>query len=90
MIELGQIRAGLVVGTEGGRPLVENTIRRLNDDASIGRREVKQFVASLTIGSGSVAVLLCDRELSRTQNRLERRRGPRPHARSRPLPERRS
>ena len=27
MIELGQIRAGLVVGTENGRPLVENTIR---------------------------------------------------------------
>jgi 3-oxoacyl-[acyl-carrier-protein] synthase III len=71
MIELGQIRAGLVVGTECGRALVENTIARLNDDASIDRRGVKQFVASLTIGSGSVAVLLCDRELSRTQNRLQ-------------------
>jgi acyl-CoA:acyl-CoA alkyltransferase len=70
MIELGQVRAALVVGTECGRTLVENTISRLNDDASIGRREVKQFVASLTIGSGSVAVLLCDRELSQTQNRL--------------------
>ena len=28
MIELGQIRAGLVVGTEGGRQLVETTIAR--------------------------------------------------------------
>ncbi len=27
MIELGQIRAGIVVGTESSRPLVENTIR---------------------------------------------------------------
>lgn len=71
MIELGQIRAGLVVGTECGRPLVEATIERLNTDESIDRRAVKLFVASLTIGSGSVAVLLCDRELSRTQNRLE-------------------
>jgi 3-oxoacyl-[acyl-carrier-protein] synthase-3 len=71
MIELGQIRAALVVGTECGRTLVENTIRRLNDDATIGRREAKYFVASLTIGSGSVAVLLCDRELSQTQNLLE-------------------
>ena len=70
MIELGQIRAGLVVGTECGRSLVENTVQRLNQDASIGRQEVKQFVASLTIGSGSAAVLLCDRELTRTGHRL--------------------
>jgi 3-oxoacyl-[acyl-carrier-protein] synthase-3 len=71
MIELGQIRAALVVGTECGRALVETTVERLNGDATIDRRSVKQFFASLTIGSGSVAVLLCDRELSRTQNRLE-------------------
>lgn len=70
MIELGQIRAGLVVGTEDGRSLVENTIARLNVDASIDRREVKQFIASLTIGSASAAVLLCDRELSRSGRRL--------------------
>lgn len=70
MIELGQIRAGLIVGTEDGRSLVENTVQRLNDDSSIDRRRIKQFVASLTIGSASVAVLLCDRELSRTGHRL--------------------
>jgi 3-oxoacyl-[acyl-carrier-protein] synthase-3 len=70
MIELGQTRAALVVGTECGRSLVENTIERLNSNAAIDRRQIKQFVASLTIGSGSVAVLLCDRELSRTGNRL--------------------
>ncbi len=71
MIELGQIRAGLVVGTECGRSLVENTIDRINRDATIDRQGVKQFIASLTIGSASVAVLLCDRELSRTHNRIE-------------------
>lgn len=70
MIELGQIRAGLVVGSECGRTLVENTIARLNADATIDRQSVKQFVASLTIGSASVAMLLCDRELSQTQNRI--------------------
>jgi 3-oxoacyl-[acyl-carrier-protein] synthase III len=70
MIELGQIRAGLVVGTEDGRSLVETTIERLNADPTIDRRAIKQFVASLTIGSGSVAVLLCDRALSRKQHRL--------------------
>jgi acyl-CoA:acyl-CoA alkyltransferase len=70
LIELGQIRAGLVVGTESGGPLVENTIRRLNDDATLTRDQMKLAVASLTIGSASAAVLLTDRDLSRTQNRL--------------------
>lgn len=70
MIELGQIRAGLVVGTEGSRQLVETTIRHLNETHSLTRDDVKLAVASLTIGSGSAAVLLCDRELSRTANRL--------------------
>jgi len=70
MIELGQIRAGIVVGTECGRELVDNTVRRLNEDTRLTRRDIKSLVASLTIGSGSVALLLCDTELSRTQNRV--------------------
>ena len=63
MIELGQIRAGLVVGTESSRPLVETTIAALNADTSLTRQQIKQAVASLTIGSGSAAVLLVDRTL---------------------------
>lgn len=70
MIELGQIEAGIVVGSEGGRQLVEQTIATLNADASLTRQEVKLAIASLTIGSASAAVLLCRRELSRTGNRL--------------------
>jgi 3-oxoacyl-[acyl-carrier-protein] synthase-3 len=70
LIELGQIRAGLVVGTEGSRQLVETTIRHLNETTSLTRADVKLAVASLTIGSGSAAVLLCDRELSHTNHRL--------------------
>ncbi len=70
MIELGQIRAGLVVGTEGGRQLVEHTIETLNRDTSLSRNDIKLAVASLTIGSASCAILLCDRELSATGNRL--------------------
>jgi len=70
MIELGQIRAGLVVGTECGRQLVENTVERLNEDLSLSRRDVKLLVASLTIGSGGVAMVLCDEELSETKNRV--------------------
>ncbi len=70
MIELGQIRAGVVVGTESSRSLVETTIERLNTDTSLSRNDIKSAVASLTIGSGSAAVVLVDRELSRTGNRL--------------------
>jgi 3-oxoacyl-[acyl-carrier-protein] synthase-3 len=70
MIELGQIRAGVVVGTESGRALVENTIRELNSNPSLTRNDIKLSIASLTIGSGSAAVVLCHRDLSRTGNRL--------------------
>ncbi len=70
LIELGQVRAGLVVGTEGSRQLVETTLAQLNRDTSLTRDDVKLALASLTIGSASVAVLLVDKELSRTGNRL--------------------
>lgn len=70
MIELGQLRAGLVVGTECGRELVDNTIGRLNEDTKLTRQDIKYLIASLTIGSGSVAMLLCDEELSQTKNHL--------------------
>jgi 3-oxoacyl-[acyl-carrier-protein] synthase-3 len=70
MIELGQIRAGVVVGTECGRELVENTIEMLNHDRSLTRESIKDSIASLTIGSASAAIVLCDEELSKTGNRL--------------------
>jgi len=61
MIELGQIRTALVVGTESARPLVETTIAKLNRDTSLTRETIKPAIASLTIGSGSCAILLTDR-----------------------------
>jgi acyl-CoA:acyl-CoA alkyltransferase len=70
MIELGQIRAGVVVGTESGRALVESTVAHLNADTSLSRQDIKSAFASLTIGAGSAAIVLCDRALSRTGNRL--------------------
>ncbi len=70
MIELGEIEAGLVVGTESSRSLTEVTIRILNSDHSIDRRSIKKAFASLTIGSGSAAVLLTHRSISRSGHRL--------------------
>lgn len=69
-IELGRIQAGIVVGTESGRDLVEGTIDSLIHDRSLTRQSIKPAFASLTIGSGSAAILLCDRKLSRTGHRL--------------------
>jgi 3-oxoacyl-[acyl-carrier-protein] synthase-3 len=69
-IELGQVRAGLVVGTESARRLVESTIAELNENTSLSRDAVKPAMASLTIGSASAALLLVDRELSRDGERF--------------------
>jgi 3-oxoacyl-[acyl-carrier-protein] synthase-3 len=70
MIELGQIRAGLIVGTESSRSLVETTIAELNANTSLTRQTIKLALASLTIGSASCAVLVTDRELSEFDNRI--------------------
>lgn len=70
LIELGQIRAGLVVGSEDSRPLMDGTIAALNRDETLTRASVKPAFASLTIGSASAAMLLVHRDLSRTGNRL--------------------
>jgi 3-oxoacyl-[acyl-carrier-protein] synthase-3 len=71
LIELGQIRAGLVVGAEDSRSLLESTIDALNADHSLTRDRVKPAFASLTIGSASAAVLLVHRDVSRTGNALQ-------------------
>jgi 3-oxoacyl-[acyl-carrier-protein] synthase-3 len=63
MIAAGMIRAGVVVGTENSRPLLEATIDSLNADESLTRKSVKSAFASLTIGSGSCAWLICHRDL---------------------------
>ena len=69
-IELGQMDAVLVVGTEDSRALVENTIESLNSDSHWTRKTVKMAVASLTIGSASSAILLTNEANSSTGNRL--------------------
>jgi 3-oxoacyl-[acyl-carrier-protein] synthase III len=70
MIELGQVQAGVIVGTEDGRGLVEGTIETLLRTPNVTRNDVKLAFASLTIGCGSAAIVLCDRKLSHTGNRL--------------------
>lgn len=73
MVELGQIEAGLVVATENGRPLVDATVADLvkrAEDGTLGRRDLRPAFASLTIGSGSVAAVVCKDTLARGGARL--------------------
>jgi 3-oxoacyl-[acyl-carrier-protein] synthase III len=70
LIELGQIEAGIVVGAEDSRTLLESTIDELNRNPSLTRETVKPAFASLTIGSASAAVLLTHDSISRTKNHL--------------------
>ena len=63
-VELGHIRAGLVVSGENGSALLESTVAALVSDPDITRRQLKDHFASLTIGSGGAAVLLCAREFA--------------------------
>ena len=67
-IELGQIRAGMVVSCESARQIMDTTIDRL---LKTGSMEVfKKTIATLTGGSGAVAVVLTDGSLSATGHRL--------------------
>lgn len=60
MIELGQVGKGLVVAGETGEDLVATAINTLNDDLSLTRKTIKPIFASLTIGSGAVAMVMGD------------------------------
>jgi 3-oxoacyl-[acyl-carrier-protein] synthase-3 len=57
-IELGQIRAGLVVSCESARTIVDTMIDRLKDRPSM--ELFTESLATLTGGSGAAAVLLTD------------------------------
>lgn len=58
-IELGQVRAGMVVSCESARDVIELTVSRLNANPAMDF--FVQSLATLTGGSGAVAVILADR-----------------------------
>ena len=62
MIDSGQIKCGMVVAGENGRPLVEQTVQHLLT-APLHRNAIKPFFANLTIGSGAVAAVVCHEDL---------------------------
>jgi 3-oxoacyl-[acyl-carrier-protein] synthase-3 len=70
MIELGQIKAALLVAGENSRPLLESTIKIMIEDKTLTRQSIKKYFSSLTIGSGSMAVVLTHKNISSTKHRL--------------------
>ena len=70
MIELGQVRNGLVVSGETAEDLLESTLLSLLADQTLTRKSIKPAFASLTIGSGSMGLLMRRAESSEKKPRL--------------------
>ena len=64
MIESGMIRYGLIVDGEGSREAVEATIKRLQAD-DVTEQVFRENFATLTLGSGAVAMILCHKDISK-------------------------
>lgn len=69
MIEAGAIDYGLVVDGEGSQEVVMATVNRLRAD-DVSPHTFRDNFATLTLGSGAVAMLLCRKSLSRSGHSL--------------------
>jgi 3-oxoacyl-[acyl-carrier-protein] synthase III len=70
MIELGQIKAGIVVGCESSKRLIDTTIYKLLKDPDLTRDKLKTAFATLTLGSGAVAAVLTHSSLTQDGHKL--------------------
>ncbi len=64
MIESGAIKSALIVSGENAGPLIEHTLKHLLNDPQMDRKRIKPYMASLTIGSAGVAILLTHESLA--------------------------
>lgn len=70
MIELGQVKAGLIVSGENGKQLIESTIKELLANTQLTRKQFKPYFASLTIGAGAAAMVMTHASISKTGHKL--------------------
>jgi 3-oxoacyl-[acyl-carrier-protein] synthase-3 len=70
MIELGQVKAGIVVASESSRHITNVTIEEILKDPGISRENIKPSLASLTLGSGAVAAVLTHSSLSQSGHQV--------------------
>jgi 3-oxoacyl-[acyl-carrier-protein] synthase-3 len=69
MIERGQVDYGVVVNAEDSRPITEATIERLLVE-EVDEAAFRQNFASLTLGSGSVSMVLARSDLAENGHRF--------------------
>lgn len=70
MIELGQVRYGLIVAGETAEELIRSTVQQLLAEETMTRKSIKPAFASLTIGSGAVALVMGSKKLQDTGHHL--------------------
>ena len=63
MIERGEVEYALIVDGESSRPITEATIERLLQPG-VKEEQFRAEFASLTLGSGSAAIVMCQRRLA--------------------------
>jgi len=63
LIEFGEIDYGMVVNGENARLVLEATIERLNQPET-SASDIREQFATLTLGSGGAAMILCRRDLA--------------------------
>lgn len=67
-IELGMIRAGLIVSCESSRQIIDTTIQRMNANPTMD--ELQKTLATMTGGSGAVGVVLTHASLQTQGHRF--------------------
>ncbi|MEM1349374.1 MAG: 3-oxoacyl-ACP synthase III, partial [Myxococcota bacterium] len=70
MIERGQIDYALLVDAESSRQVTESTIARLSSRSSTSQ-DLRDDFATLTLGSGAAAMLLCRDDFATTEHRFK-------------------
>lgn len=73
LIEAGAIKQALIVSAENGGPLYEMTKKTLREKFASGelnRKNIKPYIANLTIGSAAVALVVSHRDLAPESDRL--------------------
>ncbi len=74
LIETGAIKKCLIVSGENGGPLVEQTIQTLKQkyaNKELTRKNIKKYLANLTIGSAAIAVCLSHKDYCKNPKALQ-------------------
>ena len=61
---MARLKQHLIVSGENGGPLLENTINELLNNPNIDRKNIKKYIANLTIGSAATAIMLTHSDLA--------------------------